>query len=163
MSEEEGEEVEKMPWVVLRGAGARWGGGWWRNLACSQGSSLSLHGQVLGTERAQSLKASSSVPPCPPRHLLSSPCQSPLGPGLSTLLAPRYSFFPIRRRLWAPFFLRPSLRAAVCPPSAGGAGGTRPWTGGQGRQAPRWQLLHIFMLPSQSTSTAFLGLPRHPV
>lgn len=156
--------MEKIPWVVQTGPGARRGaGGLWRSLACSRGSGPSQHGQMLGTARAQSLRDLSSVPPCPPR-LLSSPCQSPLGPGLSTVLSPRYSIFLIRRRLWAPFFLHPSLRTAVCPPDAGEAGGTRPWTGRRGRQAPRPQSLHVqLILPSQSSSMEFPGLPGHPL
>ena len=63
MSEEEGEEVNG-PKGHRSQAG--WGGGRWRSLACSPGSGPSPRGQVLGTERAQSPGASSSIPPCPP-------------------------------------------------------------------------------------------------
>lgn len=48
-------------------------------MACSRGSGPSPRGQVLGTERAQSPGPHPLSLPALPR-LLSSPCQSPLGP-----------------------------------------------------------------------------------
>lgn len=162
LSEEEGEEVEKMPWCPegrrSQGGVGGGGGGIW---PAPRAPASACMDRCWERERAQSPKALHplSLPaPAPPPFL---PLPVSPGPWPQHPLAPRYSFFLIRRRLWAWFFCAHRCRLPCACPVQGEQGARRGlWA--RAAKPHRRQPLRIFVLPSQSSGTAFWP-PRHPV
>lgn len=103
VSEEEGEEVENLPWVVLMGTGARgrlWGSG---GASPAPGApapasiSVGSWGEGGGGHVLTPGGAHTPVPSCP-TCLISSPCKPPAVPGSSPSHPPDRASFLIRSR-----------------------------------------------------------------